>query len=301
MEEALRNIFAMYFVMMAAYFLKKKVPFQVEVVNDLVFNFFLPVTIFFSILGIRQVKSWEFARMALAGMIVLCLTCLAAYLFVAIIARSGRSGNFKRTLLLGASYGNHAFLGFPVAYAFLGDRGVVLAIFYLIGGYFFLYILGFYVMTGRMTISSFLKNPLVIAMVAGVAFVLLGLRLPTFLAHTFSLMSKATFPLSMVVVGGGLKLAFFRESANVAYTSVASCIKLLLSPLLAYAVGVVFSLGPEELMICVLQSGMPAAVLVTVFAVKYEGDEVFSNSIVSLTTLASIGTIPLISLVLHTL
>jgi len=63
-------------------------------------------------------------------------------------------------------------------------------------------------------------------------------------------------------------------------------------------VGMAFALGAEELIICILLSAMPTAVLVSVFAITYDGDEIFSNSIVSLTTLASIGTIPLISLVL---
>jgi hypothetical protein len=202
--------------------------------------------------------------------------------------------SFKRTFLLGASYGNHAFLGFPVAYAFLGDMGVVLAIFYLFGGYFFLYMVGFYIMTGKITVTAFLKNPLIIAFISGVLCIILRLEPPSFLSYALELMNNATFPLSMVVVGGGLSLSFLFKPKNIMYTFMASFIKLALSPIIAYFIGIALSLTADQLAICMLQSAMPAAVLVTIFSVKYRGDDLLSNSIVSLTTLASIGTIPLL-------
>jgi predicted permease len=49
MEEALQNVLAMFLIMMASYVLMKKEPYPVEVVNNLVFHFFLPVTTFYSI------------------------------------------------------------------------------------------------------------------------------------------------------------------------------------------------------------------------------------------------------------
>jgi len=295
-ETALQNIFGMYFIMMAAYFLKRISPYPVEVVNNLVFNFFLPVTIFYSMVEPQKSHLSEFTELAISGFVIIFLTYVLA---VIVVRPLHLKESFKRTFLLGSSYGNHAFLGFPVAYAFLGNNGVVLAIFYLIGGYFFLYIIGLYIMTGKMTLSSLFKNPLVIAMIAGMLCIILRLQLPPLLTYSLSLMNKATFPLAMVVVGGGLSLKFFVKSSNIIYTFIVSFIKLILSPLIAFALGLAFSLSSDQLAISILQSAMPAAVLVTVFSVKYEGDDVFSNSIVSLTTLASIGTIPLLFLLLR--
>lgn len=276
--------------------LKRISPYPVEVINNLVFNLFLPVTIFYSLIEIQRSQLSAFTELAGSGFVVLSLT----YVVTVIVVRSFHlKDRFKRTFLLGASYGNHAFLGFPVAYAFLGDTGVVLAIFYLIGGYFFLYILGFYIMTGKMTLASFFKNPLVVAMIAGMLCIILRLPLPSFLTYSLSLMNKATFPLSMVVVGGGLSLKFFIKSSNIMYILIVSAIKLIVSPLIAFALGSVLALASDQLAISILQSAMPTAVLVTVFSMKYKGDAVFSTSIVSLTTMASIGTIPLLFLLLR--
>ena len=111
-------------------------------------------------------------------------------------------------------------------------------------------------------------------------------------------MNTATFPLSMVVVGGGLKLRFFVDSNRIMHTRCASGIKLLISPLIAWGICLALGLTRDQVAVCVMQSAMPAAVLVTIFSVKYEADPVFSNAIVSLTTLAGMGTIPLLLLLL---
>jgi len=67
----------------------------------------------------------------------------------------------------------------------------------------------------------------------------------------------------------------------------------------AWGVALALGLNSDSLAVCVLQTASPAAVLVTVFSVKYEADPVFSNAIVSLTTLASMGTIPVLFLLLR--
>jgi malate permease and related proteins len=127
----------------------------------------------------------------------------------------------------------------------------------------------------------------------------LRIPLPSLLSHTFSLMNAATFPLSMVVVGGGLKLRFFLDASRIPHTLCASAIKLLISPLIAWGICLMLGVTRDQREICVLQSAMPTAVLVTIFSVKYDADPVFSNAIVSLTTLAGMGTIPFLFFLLR--
>ena len=227
--------------------------------------------------------------MTISGFVALCAT----YLFALLIARlCGLKDKFRKTFLLGASYGNHIFLGVPICYAFLGEGGTVPALFFALGGYLFLYGVGTYIMTGRATPAAVFKNPLILSMIAGIFFVVLRIPLPSLLSHTFALMNTATFPLSMVVVGGGLKLRFFVDSTRIRHTLCASGIKLLISPFIAWGICLALGVPRDQLEICVLQSAMPTAVLVTIFSVQYDADPVFSNAIVSLTTLAGMATIP---------
>jgi predicted permease len=291
MAEALLNVVAMFLIMVASYVFMKKSPYPVEVVNNLVFNFFLPVTVFHSITGLQKIPTGELLVMAATGF----TATYGMYLFSACVARvCGIRDQFRKTFILGATYGNHVFLGFPICYAFLGEQGMVLAMFFTIGGYFFLYGVGTYIMTGRVTLAAIFNNPLILAMGAGCLCVALHFSIPSLLSHTFSLMNTATFPLSMMVVGGGLKLRFFTDLGKMLYTVCASLIKLAIVPLGTWGVGMMLGLTQDQLAICVLQSAMPTAVLVTIFSVKYDADPVFSNAIVSLTTLACMGTIPVL-------
>ncbi|MHB8771622.1 MAG: AEC family transporter [Syntrophales bacterium] len=295
MEAALRNVFAMFLIMMASYALMKKAPFPVEVVNSLVFHFFLPVTTFFSIARLQELQAGELLLVTIGGFAALSATYLCAIAVARLLALGDR---FRRTFLLGASYGNHIFLGVPICYGFLGDGGTVPALFFALGGYLFLHSVGIYIMTGRATPEAVFKNPLILAMVAGIVFAAFRIPLPSLVTHTFSLMNAATFPLSMVVVGGGLKLRSFVDSTRLVHALCAASIKLLISPLIAWGVCLALGLTGDERVVCVLQSAMPAAVLVTIFSVKYDADPAFSNAIVSLTAIAGIATIPALFLLL---
>jgi predicted permease len=295
MAEALQNVLAMFLIMMASYVLMKKKPYPVEVVNTLVFHFFLPVTTFYSIARLHEIPTGDLLILTAIGFI----TLYATYLIAILIAwMCGLKDQFRKTFLLGATYGNQVFLGVPVCYAFLGEQGTVPALFFALGGYFFLYGAGTYIMTGRVTPGAVFKNPLIMAMVAGIVCVTLRFPLPSLLSHTFSLMNAATFPLAMMVVGGGLKFRFFIDSGRIVPTLCASGIKLIVSPFVTGGICLALGLTQDQLKICVLQSAMPTAVLVTIFSVKYDADPVFSNAIVSLTTLAGMGTIPVLFLLL---
>ncbi len=289
MEAALQNVFAMFLIMMASYVLMKRAPFPVQVVNGLVFHFFLPVTTFFSIARLPELQAGGLLLMTAGGFAALSTTYLCAIGACRLLALGDR---FRRTFLLGASYGNHIFLGVPICYGFLGEAGTVPALFFALGGYLFLYSVGVYIMTGRATPEAVIKNPLILAIAAGIVFAALRIPLPSLVTHTFSLMNAATFPLSMVGVGGGLKLRFFVDSTRLIHTLCAAGIKLILSPLIAWGICRALGLSGDERVICVLQAAMPAAVLVTIFSVKYEADPVFSSAIVSLTTIAGVATIP---------
>lgn len=291
MEAALQNVFAMFLIMMASYVLMKKKPFPVKVVNSLVFHFFLPVTTFYAVAGLQEIPTGDLLLMTTAGFGVTSIMCLIAVLTARV---SGFRDRFRKTFLLGAAYGNHIFLGVPVCYAFLGERGTVLALFFALGGYFFLYGVGVYIMTGRITPAALFKNPMILAMGAGLLTVALSVPLPSLLSHTFSLMNSATFPLSMMVVGGGLQLRLFVDSSRLWPILCASAIKLILSPVVAWVICLSLDLQRDPFAICVLQSAMPTAVLVTVFSVQYEADPVYSNAVVSLTTLAGMGVIPVL-------
>ena len=150
-------------------------------------------------------------------------------------------------------------------------------------------------MSGRVSPAGLVKNPLVLATALGITMLSLGIKIPAVLKHPMSLVNSATFPLSMVVVGGGLSIGFLRDVRELGRNLSAVLLKLILSPVVAYLACLLLSLPLLETGVCMLQASMPTGVLVTVFSIKYKGDETLSNALISMSTLASIITIPAVT------
>ena len=120
MVEALQNVAAMFLIMMASYVLMKKEPFPVEVVNNLVFHFFLPVTTFYSIARLQTLPAGELLLVTASGFVALCAT----YLFAILIARlCGLGDRFRKTFLWGPPTAITSSWGFPSATHFWANGG----------------------------------------------------------------------------------------------------------------------------------------------------------------------------------
>jgi predicted permease len=286
---ALEKIIAMYALMISSYLLQRRFHFSISDLNNLIFSFFLPISIFYSITAMPSFTMLDFLLMASSGFIIIGLASLLSALLASNFFHLDPST--KKTFLLGSSYGNYGFLGLPVAFSLYGTQGAVLALFFLIGSYLFLYTVGLYIMNGEISLEGFFKNPLILTTLLSIACLLLDLRPHPFISSTLSLANQVTFPLSMFVVGGGLQFGFYLKTKNLVLTLLAALIKLILSPILALIIGYIIPLSKNQGSIMILQSAMPTGVLVTVFSLAFSGNVALSNSIVSSTTLFSLFTI----------
>lgn len=286
---ALEKIIGMYMLMICAYFLQRHLHFSISDLNNLIFSFFLPISIFYSVTALPGFNPLDFLLMVSSGFIIIGLACLlSAFLATNLFHLDPDT---RKTFLLGSSYGNYGFLGLPIAFSLYGTQGAVLALFFLIGSYLFLYTIGFYIMNGGVSFGGFFKNPLILTTLLSIAFLMLDLRPSPVISSTLSLANQVTFPLSMFVVGGGLQFSFYLKTENLLLTLLASFIKLIVSPILAFVLGNIISLSNYQSSILILQSAMPTGVLVTVFSIAFSGNIALSNSIVSAATLFSLLTI----------
>ena len=295
MDHALGNIVSMYTIMLAAFAFQKLIPFSVETVNDLVFYFFLPVTVVYSIAKMPSLDPAWFATI-----VFICFILLSFCLFLGWLAGLALKldGMRRKTFALAAAFGNYGFLGLPVVHAVLGQEGLVYAVYFLIGSYLFLYTVGFFIMTGRMSPSALLTNPLLISTAAGLTLLALEVDFHPWIDQTLGMVGSVTFPLSMVVVGGGLSLRFLGAFRGFGIPAAVALLKLCMPPGLVWLLCTALSLPPLQTAACILQSSMPTGVLVTVFAVKYGGDEKLSNAAISLSILGGLATVPFWTLLL---
>ena len=106
---------------------------------------------------------------------------------------------------------------------------------------------------------SIAKNPIVIAVVIGIAFNLLGWNaLPTFTANTVNSMAGIVMPLAMLCVGANLKFQGFDKKFK--YVIVAVIVKLFIMPIVAILVAYLFGFRGNDLTIIMILNALPMAV-----------------------------------------
>lgn len=101
------------------------------------------------------------------------------------------------------------------------------------------------------------------------AFVLkgFGITLPGFLLRPLELLGQAAIPLMMVLLG--MQLAKTRLQAAPGFLSLASLLRLVLAPLLAWGLTLCFGIGGLLQKVVILQTSTPAAILPLLYSLRF--------------------------------
>ncbi|HET6497911.1 MAG TPA: AEC family transporter [Coriobacteriia bacterium] len=241
---------------------------------------------------------------ALAAVVMVAWTVFAVTAAVAwVCARLLRlprpvAGGF----ILASSLGNTGYIGYPVATAFLGEEGLVRAIFYdvfgtvgalLVAGLFIAARFGGHPGRGASPLREALRFPAVVALV--VALLARPVAIPETVSAGLDALASLVVPLIMLSVG--LMFEVKKVANRPAALGALTVIRLGFAPAVAVLAGGV-ALGEAEAMrLVVLQAGMPAMMLSIVIGGRFGLDTEFLASAVVLTTALSIITIPLMQLI----
>lgn len=206
----------------------------------------------------------------------------------------------KSVLSYGMICSNSSFIGLPIAESLYGSLGLLYASIFQLPIRFTIWTAGLALFTDvdrKGAFKKLFKHPCIIAVFVGFGLMLSPVKLPSLLGETISVISKATLPVSMFVVGSILADARWRTmfSKTVLYFSF---LRLIAFPALVWAVLKLFPLEPLLVSISVLMTCLPAGSTTSILAARYGCDERFAAQITFASTLFSIVTIPLMSLLL---
>lgn len=265
----------------------------VKSANNLVFRVCLPILLFYKISHARLNGPLPLVE---AGIMIAAMGLLFAVLFplTAILTGDRRTAG---TLAMNAFRGNFAYLGLPVSYYLFGDPGLTTAS-------LFLAVLVPVVNTlavislnmgaaARLKLKPLVKstvlNPLFVACVLGLAWLLLPLPLPGPVDESLSIIAPITLPLALLCIGAGLKWADM--GLNRKRVWVGALAKLLVLPALGFA-WLWFRGGPIELAdrIMMIMLASPSALVNYVMADAMDGDPDLSTGIIIFTTVGSVFT-----------
>ena len=144
---------------------------------------------------------------------------------------------------------------------------------------------------GHGYLRELLRNPLILATVAGLTFNLLGLRLPALAEITVMRIGAAALPLGLMAVGAGLQLGALKEGPRLAAALL--CIRHALLPAFAVLLVVALGLPPGQQAVVVAFAALPTASSAYVLAVRMGGHGGYTAGLVSVSTLIAMVALPL--------
>ena len=208
---------------------------------------------------------------------------------------------------LASSYVNANNIGLPVAVYVLGEATAVVPVILLqlvVLAPLALTVLDAATAGGggwRARLAGPFRNPIIIASLVGLVCSAFRLELPTPVLEPFSLVGAAAVPLVLLSFGMSLHgAAPLRDPAIRADVIVASALKLVLMPVVAYVVArFVFGLGDQDVFVLTTLGALPAAQNVFNYAQRYRAAVPVARDVVLISTVGSVPVLVLVAALLH--
>ena len=263
--------------------------------SKMVINVFMTATIINSVLVSDACLS---GGELLQVMLVLCMCVGVCWVLAAISCRLVGLGDKAPLFELLIAVMNNMFIALPVVETLFGSQAVFYCSLSCIPFNILLYTFGIYRLQGgegkgSVRLRDIFSVPLLATLAALVIF-LLQPPVPPVLKELASTMSAATMPLSMIVIGSSLGSVSLLDAFKKGKLYLMCVLRLLLCPLLVWLLA---GLMNDDLMLRVtatIIAAAPSGVIVSVLAIQYDRDAVFTSEGVLLSTVFSMLTIPLI-------
>ncbi|MBQ3088398.1 MAG: AEC family transporter [Clostridia bacterium] len=236
----------------------------------------------------------------------------------------------RKVLRFGVIFSNAGYMGIPIISDVFGEEYVIYATIYIVWFNVFAYSIGRLIYTGDKKFISIKKifiNPAVVPITIGLIIFLTGggtwvsqmleqaklasegLAESSLISEGVSIvyniitvLKNMVAPASMMVIGAKLADIKFGGIFKDKYLYPFIALRLLIFPAIVWGIMricIIFGLVTNDTMAIVLiLSSTPAAALTTIFAELYNCDAVYAGKLVAITTLLSVGTMPLVAMLL---
>lgn len=240
---------------------------------------------------------------ATTGLITLgtsfCLYLLFFFLslvFVRFFTDEPQRKNIYQFVLM---FSNVGFMGFPLMESLWGRDSIFLGAIFNACFNLAVFSLGIMILqkgkkTGHKAFMEVMVNPGIWATVLGFLLFFFSVKIPSPVYKTMDLIGGLTTPMSMVLIGSSLALSSIRASWKNLNLWLLSFFRLLVLPLMVWALLVLLPLPKEVFKVAILLTAMPAAANTTLLASEYTDQPGLASQSVFLTTALSFLTIPLV-------
>ena len=229
------------------------------------------------------------------------LSVLAHFIFIVVshlIFRGNKDIYRRKVMNFTSIYSNCGFMGIPLLAATLGDSGVVIGSTYLAAFNIITWTQGYYIYCQDfklLSVKKLLKNPGVVGTCIALILFFAQVRLGGVIKDAIWYVADLNTPLAMILLGTYLARTELAKSLRNKDMYIVSFLRLLALPLLTLFVFKLIGVGYDMAICLMLPAACPCAAIAAMFAEKADMEPGLPSQIVSVTTIFSLATLPLVA------
>jgi len=204
----------------------------------------------------------------------------------------------KPVLRFSAIFSNCGYMGLPLMNAVFGSEGVFYGSFYIVTFHTVLWSYGYSMYGGKESGSKIIRrlliNPSIIALYIGLIIFLFSIPVPKTIIGAVKAVGDMTMPLSMLIIGGVMSTTNLVTVFSDWRVYLSSLIRLILMPVIGVAIAYLLNVPTLPSAVLITALSMPAAANTTIFAELFDKDAVFASKCVTVSTILSIITAPVV-------
>lgn len=202
-----------------------------------------------------------------------------------------------RVLRVGTVFSNCGFMALPLQEALIGSDGVFYGAAYIAMFNLFSWTYGFFQMAGgkeKFSPGKVLLNPGVLSVFIGLFLFLTPLQIPSIIFAPIQNLADMNMPVPMIIIGYYLANITSFKVLKDAKLVLSLFLRLIVAPLCAF--GALYALGLRGgvLTAVIIAASAPSAANTVMFSVMFGRDTELATTMVALSTLFSIITMPLV-------
>ncbi len=201
----------------------------------------------------------------------------------------------RRVFRVATVFSNAGYMAIPLQQAILGDVGVFYCAAYVIVFNVFLWTYGLAEMSGesRLSVKKILLNPGVIGVVVGILLFVLPIPVPALIVDGIGHLAALNTPVPMLIVGYYLAQTDLLAALKDGRSWLCMALRLVAAPAVALGALLLCGVRGDLLTSCMICIATPVATACTMFATRFDRNPRLSVNLVSLSTILSVVTLPL--------
>jgi len=268
-----------------------------DAISSLIVKLLLPCLIIYSISS-KEISS-DFLGDVLIAVLISLFCILTLFLLGVLTAKLFKIPDGTKTVhKLLFSLGNVMFIGYPIIVSAYGEDCFFYLMIYWLFNDLFLWTVGVFMFSGHEGSKGFalkkLLNPNTLSFAVALLMLIFGIQLPPVIDSAVNNVGALTTYLSMIFIGMALATVDIRQVVKKWWIFLIVAFKLIIMPVVFILI--FNALGIKEMIfgVVVLAAAMPVQTVTTMLANEYNSDVDYAAVTLFVTTILSLGTLPLV-------